>query len=101
MSCTCDTRYNGWTNYATWRVHLEMFDTYDTDGRAVTAEELEEMADEWVSDSGRGGIAESYARAFLADVDWREIADAVNEYNGVSDDADADDDDDTNRGGDA
>jgi hypothetical protein len=21
-----DTKYNGWTNYATWRVNLEMFD---------------------------------------------------------------------------
>ena len=22
-------KYNGWTNYATWRVRLEMFDAYD------------------------------------------------------------------------
>jgi hypothetical protein len=24
-----DTKYNGWTNYATWRVNLEMFDGFD------------------------------------------------------------------------
>ena len=25
--------YNGWTNYATWRVHLEMFDGMEVDER--------------------------------------------------------------------
>lgn len=24
-----DVTYNGWTNYPTWRVNLEMFDGYD------------------------------------------------------------------------
>ena len=24
-----DTKYNGWTNYETWRVHLEMIDGTD------------------------------------------------------------------------
>ena len=24
-----DTKYNGWTNYATWRVNLEMIDGSD------------------------------------------------------------------------
>jgi hypothetical protein len=35
---TNDTKYNGWTNYATWRVNLEMVDGYDPDGQAVSAE---------------------------------------------------------------
>ena len=25
-------KYNGWTNYATWRVNLEMFHDLDQDG---------------------------------------------------------------------
>lgn len=24
-----DQKYNGWTNYATWRVNLEIFDGFD------------------------------------------------------------------------
>ena len=26
-----DNTYNGWTNYETWRVMLEIFDGYETD----------------------------------------------------------------------
>ena len=26
-----DTKYNGWTNYATWRVNLEIFDGNELD----------------------------------------------------------------------
>ena len=26
---TTNTTYNGWTNYATWRVNLEIFDGFD------------------------------------------------------------------------
>ena len=26
-----DTRYNGWTNYATWRVYLEIFSDFEDD----------------------------------------------------------------------
>ena len=35
-----DTTYNGWTNYATWRVNLEMFDG-------------SEEAGQWTADSAR------------------------------------------------
>ena len=35
-----DQKYNGWTNYATWRVNLEIFDGLhsDIDGEKATAE---------------------------------------------------------------
>jgi len=26
---TTDNKYNGWTNYETWRVNLEIFDNFD------------------------------------------------------------------------
>lgn len=76
--------YNGWTNNATWRVHLEMFDGLDVreymDGDLPDvyglAEWLKEYADDCVSNYGResGNLAVDYARAFLSDVNWREIA---------------------------
>ena len=72
--------YNGWTNYATWRVNLEIFDCLysDMEGEKVTAESCKDYAEEVVSESGEG-LALDYARAFLANVNWQEIAEALNE----------------------
>ena len=72
-------KYNGWTNYATWRVNLEMFDGYDEE---VTADQLESMADEMITNYGEiptSSLAVSYANAFMSDVNWHEIAEAINE----------------------
>lgn len=75
--------YNGWTNYATWRVSLEMFDGVDIrdwcDVRTCEAydlsKQLSEYADDMISNYGNSEtLAVDYARAFLADVNWYEIA---------------------------
>ena len=87
-----DTSYNGWSNYATWRVNLEVFDGMEHDITEYIDEEgeepdayefahaLEELADEIIF-SGMGyderrpsSLAEDYARAFLQGVNWHEIA---------------------------
>jgi hypothetical protein len=70
--------YNGWTNYATWRVRLEMFDGYDgaSDNNLDAydlGQSLREMAEETLFESAPG-LAYDYAMAFLWDVNWREIA---------------------------
>lgn len=76
-------KYNGWTNYATWRVNLEIFDGIDlTDwgripNRSDLAAVLKEMAEEAIDPEGNGGLAVDYALAFLSDVNWYEIADHV------------------------
>jgi hypothetical protein len=75
--------YNGWANYATWRVMLEMFDGYDTE-TPVTPEYCEELAEDIVSTDCPAGLALDYARAFLSNVDWREIANAINEANDLT-----------------
>lgn len=72
--------YNGWTNYATWRVHLEMFDGMEVD-EPVFWESLKTWAEDAVEASSSEGPARDYAMAFLSDVDWREIARHVNEAN--------------------
>jgi len=81
-----DTKYNGWTNYATWRVNLEMFDGMDcTDIPMLSrysepdphevAEYLKEFAEESISaDATPEGLAIEYALAFLSEVNWYEIA---------------------------
>ena len=78
-----DTKYNGWTNYATWRVNLEMFDgfdprdywpdAFDTDDCDL-GDLLKGSAEEIIENTSTEGIARDYALAFISDVNWREIA---------------------------
>jgi len=82
-----DTTYNGWSNYATWRINLEVFDgmtledmnTVEVDPYEVS-QYLQDYAEEVIFlDSHIGGktpssLLEDYARAFLQEVNWYEIA---------------------------
>ena len=70
--------YNGWTNYATWRIALEIFDGYEF-GYEVSAEECEDFAEEIIFQNESDTLSDSYARAFLSDVNYHEIADNLNE----------------------
>jgi hypothetical protein len=75
--------YNGWTNYATWRVNLEIFDGMTaedfTGGRIPAPSELKDdiraHAEELIESTSSEGLARDYAMAFLSDVNWWEIAD--------------------------
>ena len=71
-------KYNGWTNYATWKVNLEIFDGLTFGFEKVTSRECIDYAVEVVSD-GADGFALDYALAFLNTVNWQEIADHLNE----------------------
>ena len=75
--------YNGWTNYATWRVNLEIFDGWDPcdcgHDSSTSAYDLglslKDIAEELLAtDTDPEGLAYSYAMAFLSDVNWTEIA---------------------------
>ena len=68
-----DTKHNGWTNYATWRVNLEMFDGSEQENQ-WTAESARDFVEEIIIDSTPEGVARDYALAFIADVNWHEIA---------------------------
>lgn len=74
------SRYNGWTNYATWRVNLEILgdldlvDFFDDKPELSTATEwCEEFVQNLLENEG-SGITLDYAMAFISDVNWREIA---------------------------
>jgi hypothetical protein len=85
---TTDNReYNGWTNYATWRVNLEMFDgmtpadaNNDPDGidrdddLNALAVALQEHAEYTICELAPEGLARDYALTFIQDVNWGEIA---------------------------
>lgn len=72
-----DTRYNGWTNYATWRVNLELFDSGPLSYIGFTRDglhnQLRDYAEEVVCGEASGLVVD-YAMAFLSEVDWAEIA---------------------------
>jgi hypothetical protein len=79
-----DTKYNGWTNYATWRVNLEMFDGANWNDYYIGSFPepydlglaLKEHTQDLIYEAGggEGNIAVDYALAFLSDVNWYEIA---------------------------
>lgn len=75
--------YNGWTNYATWRVQLEIFDGMEID-EAMTHEGVREYAEQIIEDTSTPALARSCALAFLSDVNWQEIADNLNDYNEIN-----------------
>ena len=79
-----DKTYNGWTNYATWRVNLEMFDGANWDdyyiGSFPEPYDLGLALKEHVNDyvyglcDDRHRLIEGWISAFLSDVNWYEIA---------------------------
>jgi hypothetical protein len=76
--------YNGWTNYSTWRVNLELIDGLDPRDmgwhkldRYDLASALKDYVDELLESSTPEGIALDYARAFVSDVNWYEIAEGM------------------------
>lgn len=83
--------HNGWTNYATWRVMLENFDGInfvrdDVWGDTVAdfadqlAGDVETRLDEEFTNDTRGtSLANSYAHAFIAECNWYEMAESINE----------------------
>jgi hypothetical protein len=95
--------YNGWTNYATWRISLEICDdiiaslvgaqTFDDVGSL--ADYLAEAVDDVLTGYGEttDGLTLDYARAFVSDVNWHEIAEHAADDLVRSDEGDDDDDD--------
>jgi hypothetical protein len=83
-----DTKYNGWTNYATFRVWFEMFQDYDAswmllDGQNEAeqtkhlARYLRDLSQENIIDASNPGVAREFALGFLVDVNWQEIAESI------------------------
>ena len=77
-----DTRYNGWTNYATWRVYLEIFNDFEDNmfDEVVDAEWAEDHTVTVVFESTlHRGLMADYACEFLSEVNYAEIAARLNE----------------------
>ena len=73
------TKYNGWTNYATWRVNLEIIEDVEFETHQ-TASDIEELVKCVVLDQlpKDYGLVYDYAEAFIDQVNFYEIAEHVN-----------------------
>ena len=75
-------KYNGWTNYDTWRINLEIIDGIEID-TIICAEYIKEYVEDVVFSQyelGNGShLVEDYARAFVSEVNFYEIAQSINE----------------------
>ena len=78
-------KYNGYTNYATWRVNLEIVERMDIEFAVEDNLRFDEgMVEEWVEyavfgDENPSGLMASYARSFLSEVNYYELASYLNE----------------------
>jgi hypothetical protein len=72
--------YNGWSNYATWRIALEWFDGNNPFNYQTDCDQLANDLREYVEESLEAMVNESrnlaldYALTFISDVNWYEIA---------------------------
>ena len=79
-----NTTYNGWTNYPTWRINLEILGDIQWVEEEIEILD-EDMLKEYVENAvfenngitGHLGLMEDYARAFLANVNYREILESI------------------------
>ena len=70
--------YNGWSNYATWRVNLEIFSDIEIEDyfdEFPDVDELKDYVENVVFENYHGtlGLVEDYARVFLSEVNYHEI----------------------------
>jgi hypothetical protein len=74
------TDYNGWTNYATWRVNLEILGDIEFNEQ-VSADYLKEIVEDVVFSQydGMNSLMYDYASAFISEVNFYEIAQSINE----------------------
>lgn len=73
-----ETKYNGWTNYATWRINLE-YGLSDGDFNDYDADMLQQYIEETLELDCNNQTTLSYAMAFISDVNWCEIARNISE----------------------
>ena len=75
-------KYNGWTNYATWRVNLEIVEQIDPDMDCdFTPESVKEIVEYAVfGEDTKHSLMKDYAEAFLSQVDYVELVYHLNQY---------------------
>ena len=75
-------KYNGWNTYATWLVNVTIISDirWDDYEEPITSDYLEEIVEDIVFNNTveKDCLAADFARVFLYDVDYQELAEAIN-----------------------
>ena len=75
-------KYNGWNSYATWLVNVTLISDirWDDYEEPITSDYLEEIVEDIVFNNTveKDCLAADFARVFLYDVDYQELAEAIN-----------------------
>ena len=82
-----NNKYNGWTNYATWRIYTEFFSDVEEifcddlevqdEPINVICRRLEMEVDNYIIENSNQNLVQDYAFAFLQDVNYYEIAEHI------------------------
>jgi hypothetical protein len=75
-----NNEYNGWSNYATWRVNLEILGDIQFEDK-TSADDLKEIVEDVVFSQYdcMNSLMYDYASAFIYEVNFYEIAENINE----------------------
>ena len=79
------SNYNGWKNYETWNCSLHIMSAFDGKTSKVSADAVEDMVCKYVGKLDAGSLLQDIVEAYIREVDFEEIADAINEANEVED----------------
>ena len=73
-------KHNGWTNYATWRINMEILGDIEFN-EIVSADSLKKIVEDVVFSQydGMNSLMYDYASAFISEVNFYEIAQSINE----------------------
>ena len=73
-------KHNGWTNYATWRINLEIIDGIEIETKMCAAT-IQEIVEDVVFSQydDMNSLMYDYASAFISEVNFYEIAQSINE----------------------
>ena len=80
-----DTKYNGWTNWETWKINLEIIGGMDTEDLGIenftlensyeAGEIIREYVEELIAmEYNYDGFVGGIIRGFLSEVNWTELA---------------------------
>jgi hypothetical protein len=73
-----DNKCNGWSNYATWRVNLEIIsDIGFEETENINVDYLKELVEDIVFSQHEESLMSDYAHAFLSEVNYHEILESI------------------------
>jgi len=69
---------NGWSNYATWRVNLEILSDIEfEETENINVDYLKEIVEDIVFSQHEESLMSDYAHAFLSEVNYHEILESI------------------------